>query len=136
MNCYRHYTEAVHGNMPAAVHVIECSARVQSKVGHRTAELQRQFEVLESTAAMTKLLHVRIQCVPLLCSLLCCLLDFVFLEASQCARIKSARQQVTSVFTRQAMQMMHTNDHCMYSTQRMRAINTPVNITGCTAHRA
>ncbi len=111
MNGYRHYTEAVHGNMPAALHVIECSAHAQSKAGHRTAQLQRQSEVLESTAVMNKWPHVRIQCVPLLCSLLCCLLDFVLLEASQCARIKSARQQVTSAFTRQAMQMMHINDH-------------------------
>ena len=127
-----HHAEALHKNS-SAVHVIECSAHVLSKGGLRTAELRWQFKVLESAAAMTKWLHVRLQYVPLLCSLLCCLLDFIFLEASQCASVKSARQQVTSACSRQAMHIMHTHDHCMYSTLHVRAINTPVIITGCTA---
>ena len=41
--------------MPAAAHVIECSALAQRKVDHRTAELQRHVEVLESAAAMDKI---------------------------------------------------------------------------------
>ncbi len=52
------HTEAVQHNKAAAVHITERCAHVNSQIGHRqrpTAELQRHFEVLESTAALNKI---------------------------------------------------------------------------------